>query len=268
MQPQRNLGKRTTRARRKLLPMLAPLGTLLFLMALWQLITSLELISPILLPPPAAVANALSDALADGSLLKHTATTLEEMLVGLCIGVGFGLALGYAIAKAPLLESLLSPLIVAFQSTPIVAYAPLLVIWFGTGVTGKIITTAIIVFFPTLVNTIAGIRSLEPSLLDLFRSLRASRWQTFCHLELPAALPIILAGLKTSATLAVIGAVVGEFVSARYGLGALVIAARSRYDTPLVIVSALTMTTLALALYSLVAYFEWRVLAWRRRSTM
>lgn len=267
MQSQQNLGLPQARFRRKWLRMLAPLGTILFVIALWQLIASLGLISPILLPPPVAVASALSKALADGSLLKHAATTLEEMLVGLCVGVGFGLTLGYVIAKAPLLESLLSPLIVAFQSTPIVAYAPLLVIWFGTGVTGKIITTAIIVFFPTLVNTIAGIRSLESSLSDLFRSLRASRWQTFRHLELPAALPIILAGLKTSSTLAVIGAVVGEFVSARYGLGALVIAARSRYDTPLVIVSALTMTTFALALYSLVAYIEWRVLAWRRRST-
>lgn len=266
MQPQQNLDMPQARLRRKWLRILAPLGTILLLIALWQLITSLELISPILLPPPAAVASALSKALADGSLLKHAATTLEEMLVGLGIGVVFGLALGYAIAKAPLLESLLSPLIVAFQSTPIVAYAPLLVIWFGTGVTGKIVTTAIIVFFPTLVNTIAGIRGLESSFCDLFRSLRASRWQTFRQLELPAALPIILAGLKTSSTLAVIGAVVGEFVSARYGLGALVIAARSRYDTPLVIVSALAMTTLALALYSLVAYIEWRVLAWRRRS--
>ncbi len=267
MQPQQNLGVPPARSRRNWSRVLAPLGTILLMIALWQLVASLELISPILLPPPAAVASALSSALADGSLLKHAATTLEEMLVGLCIGVGFGLALGYVIAKAPLLESLLSPLIVAFQSTPIVAYAPLLVIWFGTGVTGKIITTAIIVFFPTLVNTIAGMRGLESSLCDLFRSLRASRWQTFRHLELPAALPVILAGLKTSSTLAVIGAVVGEFVSARYGLGALVIAARSRYDTPLVIVSALTMTTLALALYSLVACIEWRVLAWRRRST-
>ncbi|MCY4147074.1 MAG: ABC transporter permease [Chloroflexi bacterium] len=267
MQSRQQLDALPARLWRKWLRVLAPLATILLLIGLWQLIASLELISPILLPPPAAVAGALSKSLADGSLLKHAATTLEEMLAGLCIGVAFGLTLGYAIAKAPLLESLLSPLIVAFQSTPIVAYAPLLVIWFGTGVTGKIVTTAIIVFFPTLVNTIAGIRGLESRLRDLFRSLRASRWQTFRHLELPAALPVILAGLKTSSTLAVIGAVVGEFVSARYGLGALVIAARSRYDTPMVIVSALTMTALALALYSLVAYIEWRVMAWRRQST-
>ena len=248
------------------LRVLAPVGTLLALLAIWQLATALELVSPILVPPPASVAAALLDSLADGSLVKHAATTLHEMLVGLGIGVVFGLTLGYAIAKAPLLESLLSPVIVAFQSTPIVAYAPLLVIWFGAGVTGKIVTTAIIVFFPTLVNTIAGIRGVPAKLRDLLRSLRAGRWQTFSRLELPAALPVILAGLKTSSTLAVIGAVVGEFVSARYGLGALVMSARSRYDTPLVVVSALTMTALALALYSLVAAFEWRALAWQRRS--
>ena len=264
MPPRPDVKPRHARKRR-LLRSLSPLGTLLVLLALWQLVTAIELVSPILVPPPSAVAEALSKALADGSLPRHAATTLEEMLYGLCIGVGLGLALGYAIAKAPLLESLLSPLIVALQSTPIVAYAPLLVIWFGAGVTGKIVTTAIIVFFPTLVNTIAGIRAAPQTLRELLRSLQASHWQTFRHLELPAALPVILAGMKTSATLAVIGAVVGEFVSARYGLGALVIAARSRYDTPLVIVSALTMTAIALTLYSLVAYVEWRALAWRRR---
>ena len=253
--------------RRMLLRASAPIGCLLLILALWQFAVSTELVSPILIPPPAAVAASFADALADGSLPQHAATTLHEMLGGLMLGVGLGLALGYAIAKAPLLENLLSPLIVAFQSTPIVAYAPLLVIWFGTGVTGKIITTAIIVFFPTLVNTIAGIRGAPANLRDLMRSLRAGRWQTFRHLELPAALPVILAGLKTSSTLAVIGAVVGEFVSARYGLGALVIAARSRYDTPLVIVSALTMTAIALALYSLVACIEWHVLAWRRNAS-
>ncbi len=265
--PSQSSAKPQQSRNRRLLRSLSPLGTILLLLALWQLITALELVSPILVPPPAAVADALSTALADGSLLRHAATTLEEMLYGLWIGVGFGLALGYAIAKVPLLESLLSPLIVAFQSTPIVAYAPLLVIWFGTGVTGKIVTTAIIVFFPTLVNTIAGIRAAPANLRDLLHSLQASHWQTFRHLELPSALPVILAGLKTSSTLAVIGAVVGEFVSARYGLGALVIAARSRYDTPLVIVSALTMTAIALALYSLVAYIEWRVLVWRHHAT-
>ena len=245
---------------------LSPLLTILLLLLLWQFIAAYEIIDSILLPPPAAVYAAFTEAVADGTLPKHTLTTLEEMLYGLVIGVGIGLAIGYAIAKAPLLESILSPIIVAFQSTPIVAYAPLLFIWFGPGPRSKVVTTAVIVFFPALVNTIAGIRGVSPSLHDMLRSLRAGRWQTFRLLELPSALPVILAGLKTSATLAVIGAVVGEFVSSGSGLGFLVISARSRYDNPLMIVSVLTMTVIALSLYSLVAFAEWRFLAWQRRS--
>lgn len=252
--------------RAALLRRFSPLLTLLLLLLLWHWITDRQLISPILVPTPAAVLAALSDALADGSLARHTATTLEEMVYGLVTGVAIGLVLGYAIAKAPVLEPILSPIIVAFQSTPIVAYAPLLVIWFGQGPTSKVVTTAVIVFFPTLVNTMVGIRGVSPNLRDMMRSLHAGRAQTFCQLELPAALPVLLAGLKTSTTLAVIGAVVGEFVASGSGLGFLVNLARNQYDTPLVYVSVLTMTSIALSLYSLVALLEWRLLAWQRRS--
>ena len=245
---------------------LSPLATVLALFLVWQWITDWRLVSPILIPPPADVLESLAKALADGTLAKHTGTTLGEMLYGLLLGVSIGLAIGYAIAKAPLLEYILSPIIVAFQSTPIVAYAPLLIIIFGTGPSSKVVTTAVIVFFPTLVNTIVGIRGVSPRLRDLLRSLNAGRWQSFCKLELPAALPVILAGLKTSTTLAVIGAVVGEFVGSGSGLGVLVISARSQYDTPLVYVTVLTMTAIALSLYSLVAYVEWRLLVWRRRT--
>ncbi len=246
----------------------SPILTVLCLLLLWHLVSVRELISHILLPPPSEVYAAFSAALADGTLLKHASVTLEEMLYGLLLGVGIGLLIGYAIAKAPLLENILSPVIVAFQSTPIVAYAPLLVIWFGSGIGSKIITTAVIVFFPTLVNTIVGIRSVSPNLRDMMRSLKAGRWQIFRHLELPSALPVVLAGLKTSTTLAVIGAVVGEFVSQGSGLGYLVTSARNLYDTPLVLVAVLTMTAISLSLYGLVAYIEWRFLIWQRRPNL
>ena len=246
---------------------LSPLATVWLLLLLWHWITATGLVSAFLLPPPAQVFDAYAEAVSSGLLLKHTVTTLEEMFFGLILGVGIGLILGYLIARAPLLEFLLTPIIVAFQSTPIVAYAPLLVIWLGSGVESKIVTTAVIVFFPMLVNTIAGIRAVEPQLHDLMSSLNATPWQTFRHLELPAALPVILAGLKTSATLAVIGAVVGEFVSSGSGLGHLVTLARNLYDTPLVFVTVLTMTFIALSLYGAVAVLEWRLLAWRRRSS-
>jgi NitT/TauT family transport system permease protein len=247
---------------RRLSPILA-VGCLLLL---WQWIGERELISHILVPPPRAVYRAFIDALADGTLSKHAFVTLEEMLYGLLLGVGIGLAIGYAIAKLPLLEYILAPIIVGFQSTPIVAYAPLLVIWFGSGPTSKVVTTAVIVFFPTLMNTIVGIREVSPNLRDMMRSLKAGRWQTFRHLEAPSALPVVLAGLKTSATLAVIGAVVGEFVSQGSGLGYLVTSARNLYDTPLVIVAVLSMTAISLSLYGLVGFVEWRFLVWQRRS--
>ena len=257
--------RRAFGARGASLRRLSPVATVLLLLIIWQWITDQAIISPILVPPPADVAAALADALADGTLPAHTLTTLGEMLYGLLFGIGIGLIIGYSIAKAPLLEHVLSPIIVAFQSTPIVAYAPLLILWFGTGPASKVVTTAVIVFFPTLVNTITGIRAVSPSLRDVMRSLNADRWQIFRHLEVPSALPVLLAGLKTSTTLAVIGAVVGEFVNPQRGLGYLVTAARNRYDTPLVFVSVLTMTAISLSLYSLVAFMEWRFLIWQRR---
>ena len=250
----------------KQLRRLAPLLTIAILLLLWHWVAAMRFYPTFMVPPPTAVFEAFADALSSGLLLKHTQTTLEEMLYGLLFGLGIGITVGYGIAKIPLLEQLLSPIIVAFQSTPVVAYAPLLVIWFPSGIASKIVTTAVIVFFPMLINTIVGVRSVPPNLKDMMRSLNATRWQTFRHLELPAALPVILAGLKTSSTLAVIGAVVGEFVSAGSGLGYLVTLARNQYDTPLVIVTVLTMTAIALSLYSFAVFLEWRLLAWQRRS--
>ncbi|CAG1771943.1 partial Riboflavin transport system permease protein RibX, partial [uncultured bacterium] len=151
-------------------------------------------------------------------------------------------------------------------STPVVAYAPLLVIWFGTGPTSKIVTCMLTVFFPMLTNTVVGIRSVPPSLRDLMHSLRATRWQMFTRLEVPAAMPILLGGLKLSATLSVIGVVVGEFVSANAGLGYLVKLARDSYNTPLVMVAVLMLALIARLMYGAVALLEHRLLAWQSRS--
>jgi len=245
---------------------LSPLLTFVVLFVLWYWVTAMEFYPAFIIPPPIAVYDAFNEAMSSGLLVTNMQTTLEEMIFGLLFGVSIGLVMGYAIAKFPLLEQILSPIIVAFQSTPIVAYAPLLIIWFGSGPTSKIVTTAVIVFFPTLINTIVGVRSVSPQLRDLMLSLNATTWQMFTRLEVPSALPMVLAGLKTSSTLAVIGAVVGEFVSSGSGLGYLVTLARNQYDTPLVIVAVLTMTAIALTLYSFVAFLEWRLLAWQRRS--
>lgn len=243
-----------------------PWITVLVVLIVWQAITMLQLIQPFLIPAPGDVLNEAILVLQNGTLWVHIQATMGPVFAGLGVGISLAVALGYCIARFPFLEDILSPLIVALQSTPVVAYAPLLVIWFGSGPNSKIITSALIVFFPMLLNTIAGLRNVPPGLRDLMRSLRATPWQTFTRLEVPAAMPVLMSGLKISATLAVIGAVVGEFISANAGLGFLINLARSQYDTPLVFVAVLTLTLLARLLYSLAAWLEYRALYWQRHG--
>ena len=245
---------------------LAPLALLVVLLLLWQLVTALQLYPMFIIPPPGAVLAKFVAVGMDGSLLRHSLVTLQAVLAGLAAGVTVGVVLGYLIAHSSLLEDSLAPLIIGLQSTPIVAWAPLLVIWFGSGLTSKAITSALIVFFPTLVNTVVGLRNVPSSLRDLLRSQRATRWQTLTVLEIPAALPVLFGGLKISATLAVIGAVVGEFVSADAGLGFLITLARSRYDTELVLVAVIALAVMARLLYGVVALLERQLLAWQRQG--
>ncbi len=209
----------------------------------------------------------LTQVLVDGSLLRHTLVTLSEVIIGLVLGVCVATGLGYALAKWPAVERLLSPYVVASQSVPIVAIAPLLVIWFGPGMQSKVLICALIVFFPVLVNTVVGLHSVPEDLRDLMRSLKATRWQTFRLLEAPAALPVFLGGLRIGATLAVIGAVVGEFVGADRGLGFLINRARGQYDTALVFVALLALVLMALSLYGLVLLLERRWLSWQDRNS-
>lgn len=246
------------------------LSRLLFFLALaagtlfvWEAITRSGALPGFLLPAPEAVAERLAATLRDGSLLRHTLVTIREVLGGLALGLLAGTSLGYLLAKSQRAERLLSPYIVASQAIPVVAIAPLLIIWLGPGHLSKILISALIVFFPILISTIAGIRSVPQDLRDLMRSLRASRGQTLRLLEIPAAAPFLLGGLKIGSTLAVIGAVVGEFVGADEGLGFLVNLGRGLYDTALVFVALLALITIALSLYSLAAILERRALAWR-----
>lgn len=201
----------------------------------------------------------------DGTLLRHTLVTLEEVLAGLALGAIAATALGYLLAKSRAFERLLAPYIVASQSIPVVAIAPLLVIWFGPGLFSKVLICSLIVFFPVLVNTVVGVRSVPDELRDLMRSLQATRWQTFELLDAPAAMPVFLGGLRIGATLSVIGAVVGEFVGADRGLGFLINRARGQYDTALVFVAVLTLVVMALALYGSVILIESKLLSWRQR---
>jgi NitT/TauT family transport system permease protein len=157
----------------------------------------------------------------------------------------------------------LSPYLVASQAVPLVAIAPLLVIWFGPGMFSKVLICALIVFFPVLVNTVVGVRAVPPALHDLMLSLHARRGQILTKLEIPAALPVFLGGLRIGATLSVIGAVVGELVGSDSGLGFLINVGRGQYDTALVFVAVFMLIVMALFLYGLVAWLETRALFWQ-----
>ncbi|MBN1202115.1 MAG: ABC transporter permease [Anaerolineae bacterium] len=235
----------------------------LALLLIWEAVARSGLYAAFIVPSPGDVAHRWREIAADGSLVRHTAVTLREVLTGLLIGVAAAFWLGYLIAKSRVVAYMLMPYLIALQAVPIVAIAPLLIIWFGPGIASKVIICALLVFFPMLVNTVLGVRNIPPELRDLMASLEATPLQTFWHLELPAALPIVLGGLKVSATLSVIGAVVGEFVSASEGLGYLINFGRGTYDTPLVIAIVLTLTALALALYGLAAWLEHLLLVWQ-----
>ncbi len=239
--------------------------SLLLGVGLWGLISFSGVLPAFLLPDPLAVALRLVQAIADGSLPRHAAATGLEVVLGLMTGGLAAMICGYAIARSRALERILSPYLVASQAVPVVAIAPLLVIWFGPGLPSKVLICALIVFFPVLVNTAVGLRSVPPQLRDLMHSLRATRWQTLRHLDIPAALPIFLGGLRIGATLSVIGAVVGEFVGADRGLGFLINVARGQYDNALVFAAVITLIAMALGLYGLVLLTERRLLRWQKK---
>ena len=230
---------------------------------LWALFTHILNLPAFILPGPGLVWSRFLTSLTSGQLARHSLTTLFEVLSGLLLGSLFATILGYLLAKSPALEKLIAPYLVASQSIPMVAIAPLLVIWFGPGIFSKILICALIVFFPVLINTVVGLREVPQDLSDLMRSLNATRSQTLWKLEVPAALPIFLGGLRVGATLSVIGAVVGELVGADRGLGFLINVGRGQYDTALVFVAVITLIVMAMVLYGIVLWIETQVLSWQ-----
>lgn len=239
------------------------LGSLLAGLLLWEFITRYGGLPNFILPSPQSVWIRFLRSVGDGSLPYHASITLAEILLGLLAGVLLATVTGYALARSRSLEKILSPYIVASQAIPIIAIAPLLVIWLGNGILSKVVICALIVFFPVLVNTIVGVRAVPPALHDLMNSLHATRSQILWKLEVPASMPVFLGGLRIGATLSVIGAIVGELVDADAGLGFLLQLGDFQYDTPMVFVAVFTLILLALVLYGFVTLLERRFLKWQ-----
>ena len=238
--------------------------SIVFALFAWQLTVQWTQLPRFILPAPLDVWSRFLEALNDGSLLYHTGIALAEIVLGLLVGITFATMMGYALAKSRSLERVLSPYLVASQAIPVVAIAPLLVIWLGDGILSKVVICALIVFFPVLVNTVVGVRAVPLALYDLMHSIRATRWQILLKLEIPASLPIMLGGLRIGATLSVIGAIVGELVDAEQGLGFLLQLGDFQYDTSMVFVAVFMLIALALSMYGVVTLLERKFLKWQK----
>ena len=232
-------------------------------LALWEITVRLSGLPSFILPGPRDVFDKLILTIQNGTLATHSFATLSEMLTGLAVGSVLAVLLGTIISRSSLFERLVSPVLVASQAVPIVAIAPILVIWFGNGFLTKSLICSLIVFFPVFVNTVVGLKSVPRGLTELMRTLGADHFQILISLEIPSALAIFLSGLKIGATLSVIGAVVGEFIGADVGLGFLINVGRGLYDTPLVFVAVFTLVFFALAIYGLISLLELTLLSWR-----
>jgi NitT/TauT family transport system permease protein len=246
---------------REIAPIVA--GAAFFVVA-WKAVVVIGNWKPFVLPAPETVAARFVRAWADGTMTPHAATTLTEIALGFVAGAGAAVLVGYALARSRLAERVFSPYIVAAQSTPVLALAPLFVLWFGSGLLSKVIMCAIIVFFPVAVATMVGVRQVSGDLLEMGRAFRASPRQLLVGIEIPGALPSIFGGLRVGVTLAVIGAVIAEWSGADRGLGLLVLLAQgSLFDIPLEFAALTSIALLGVALYLVVVVLERRLVGVR-----
>jgi NitT/TauT family transport system permease protein len=246
------------------------LGSLLLAAALllaWEAACRTLRLSPLVLPPPSSVAHSLWQGLASGYFWPHLRTTVVELLLGVTLGCSVGFLAGILLGEHALLRRLLMPYVVASQVVPKLALAPLFVLWFGFGMAPTVVITALICFFPLMENTLTALQQVAPERLELFRMLGATRAQTLWRLKLPSGLPAILAGLRVAVVLALVGAVVGEFIAASKGLGALVIASQGTMDTSLMFAVLVLIALLGMFVYQATLWLErWLLLPFTRTT--
>ena len=241
---------------RRLMPLV---GIVTFLLA-WQIFVVVYNLPPYLLPSPRAIGNTFYSQLP--TLLKNGWVTVYEMLAGYAMAVCVAVPLAIAITSSRRFNEFVMPTMLFFQIVPKVAIAPLFLVWFGVGVTPKILVAFLISFFPIVIDAAVGLRSMSPEMGDLARSMGASRLQVFAQFRLPTSLPYLFSGLKVAATLAIAGTVVGEFVGADKGLGYLLLVTNSNMETPLMFATILALTIIGLVFYYSVELLESFLIPW------
>lgn len=233
------------------------------LIGLWWGYVTLFKVPPFILPPPQVVGSELVRLFAGGTIWPHLGHTLGIILAGFVLGAAGGLLLGIVLARLPGLERMIAPYLLFIQTAPKIALAPLFILWFGLGIASKIVLVVSLVFFPVMIGTVLGLRSVSPAMLELSRILHLSQRQRFVRIELPAAVPEIFSGLKVGAVQATIGAILAEWLSGGTGLGYLMVFAGTTYKAPLLFAMVIVTALLGIAVYQALAQCEKWLLSWR-----
>jgi NitT/TauT family transport system permease protein len=249
---------------RELLPLIGwPTLAVAIVCAVWELLSRTEVVNPIILPPFTDVMSALWNLVQTDFFWDNTWVTVQETLIGFGIGVGAALVLGVLIGISRPFKLALYPLAVAFQNTPRVALAPLFLTWFGFGLASKEIMAATICFFPVLIAVVVGLETVDRDARTLLRSLGASRWETFTRLSFPASLPFVFAGVKQAMTLALIGAIVAEFVGGAEGMGVMIKTFNFQLEVADAFAVIIALMVIGLVLYGIVELLDRKLIFWR-----
>lgn len=242
---------------------LYPLGFAIGLIVLWEAAVKLFDIPLYLLPAPSAIALAV-----DASLGSHMMVTLMEALVGFLLANVLGFITAIIFVHSKPIEKGAFPLAIALKTTPLVALAPLLVVWMGTGYSSKVVASMLICFFPILVNSVKGLKAIEYEAWELFSTYKGTKWDIFWRLRLPTSLPYVLSALKISSSLAIVGAIVGEFVGANKGLGYVVLVSSYHMDTPVMFSAIIASAACGLLLFWSIAWAEKKIIFWQRADDL
>ena len=248
------------------LPWVSTAITLVLMIVIWKLVIAVFDVSPFVLPQPEDVIGGMGDLINSEGFWSDVRTTLTETLVGFGIALVLGIVGGTVLGRVVWLEQALRPVIVASQVVPKVALIPLFIIWFGFGITSKIIIVALLAFFPILLNVILGVRSVDAGHRDVMRSLNASRWQTFRRLEYPSTLPYVLAGMEVGIVFAVVGAVVGEYLGGDQGLGYRIVTSLNNLEAETLFAVIVVLTLFGFLLYLAVVGLKRLLIPWHEST--
>ena len=243
------------------------LGALVVVLCLWEASVRYFEVPVYVLPTPSEIAVSLYHGLASGLFIYHFSVTAFQTVTGFLVAAFTGITVGTLVSQFRFIERTVYPWLVALQTLPKIAIAPLIIIWAGYGVQSKVVIVALVALFPVLVNTIVGMKSCDQGKLDLMRSLRATRWETFRMVQFPNALPFIFAGLNVSIVLAILGSIVGEFVGSRAGLGNLILEANFQFHVAQMFAILVILGVFGVTMSWVLRSIQHRLLFWNSNNS-